>query len=65
MGEAVYVDPDPVGMKRYLRVPTGKCVSKKRGGEVAPSAIASIFRSMIFKPTAPPTPARNERRAKR
>src|SRR5215212_5869172 len=65
MGEGVYVEPVPVGRKRTLRVPTGKCVIKKRGGGPAPCAAASMSRSSTFSPNAPPTPAKNERRAKR
>src|SRR5262245_31523477 len=40
-------------------------MARKRGGDVAPAAMASKSRSMILSPKAPPIPAKNERRASR
>src|SRR5690242_6425412 len=59
-------EPTVTGTNQYFCVPTGQWVIRKRGGDLAPCALASMLRRKILSPTAPaPTLRMKERRAMR
>src|ERR1041384_4318849 len=62
MGEGWYAVPSPVGRNAEGTVPTGQNISRKRGGDACPSALASKFESSVESPNAPLSEARKARR---
>src|SRR5262245_43943919 len=65
---AAVSEPEVVSQSALLvpdTIPTGQCVTRRREGDRIVCADSSMLRSMILRPTPPPTAVMNARRLKR